>query len=803
MKHNLIIISLSLCSVLNMYCQTFQFKVNNPYGLELNNTNGTQTASKLLFYDLDADGDLDAVVTGIDSIDFTGNFTYSKITYFIAKQENIGDKKHPVFAPREPFMSIFPMPNGYFYPVIGDLNDDNKPDLIVSSGLDDAKNLQTLYYKRTSITGDDQFTIIGPDSLELPVFVGGSLFIPELADFDKDGDLDLLMSGYQLKTDSLGNKIQQPIFMYAKNIGSTINPQFLGWYQNSYGLEDYISTLHIVTSGDIDNDNDLDLISLSVVDTFKLVNVIKNNILSNGKPDFNHISLVSGIPIAGNSESYSPPTLADLDGDGDLDIFMIQELISNGNGIGYYENNLCISSSVNVDISICSGESVTIGNQVFQTAGEYDILIQKQNLCDSLIHLSLTVRPEFNTNLSETLCAGEVYTIGNQPFTQTGQYDVILSSSNGCDSIIHLSLTVYPSFNTNHSVSLCEGEVFTIGSQPFTQTGQYDIILNSIHGCDSLIHLSLTAHPEFNTNLSASLCAGDVFTIGNQPFTQTGQYDVILSSIYGCDSLIHLNLTFHPETNSNLSASICSGEVFTIGNQPFTQTGQYEIVLSNIHGCDSLIHLNLTVHPEETTNLTQSLCAGDIFIIGNQQFTQTGQYDVTLKTVHGCDSIVHALLTFVELNNAVTQSQIVLTAVLSGVQYQWFNCSDGSDISGATAQSFQPALTGSYGVRLTDSNGCSRVSDCFDVIISDITEVNFAEKISIYPNPTGSFVTIKNESGQKIKSVSFFDRIGQLVLKISDGLYENINVSGLTNGNYLVEINGDQFKVNHQLSILK
>ena len=76
-------------------------------------------------------------------------------------------------------------------------------------------------------------------------------------------------------------------------------------------------------------------------------------------------------------------------------------------------------------------------------------------------------------------------------------------------------------------------------------------------------------------------------------------------------------------------------------------------------------------------------------------------------------------------------------------------------------------------------------------------------KISIFPNPTGNFVTIKNESSYKIESVSITDQTGRLLMKVSDGNYENINLTGLSKGIYIIETKTEKFKVHHQLNIMK
>jgi bilirubin oxidase len=69
--------------------------------------------------------------------------------------------------------------------------------------------------------------------------------------------------------------------------------------------------------------------------------------------------------------------------------------------------------------------------------------------------------------------------------------------------------------------------------------------------------------------------------------------------------------------------------------------------------------------------------------------------------------------------------------------------------------------------------------------LSDVNEV-YEEKISIYPNPVNSFMYI--ESADEIESIQILSTEGKTIgkdLKISDKI---IDVSGLTNGFYILEI---------------
>lgn len=77
-----------------------------------------------------------------------------------------------------------------------------------------------------------------------------------------------------------------------------------------------------------------------------------------------------------------------------------------------------------------------------------------------------------------------------------------------------------------------------------------------------------------------------------------------LTSLYGCDSLISLNLTFHPSYEENNYADLLWCEDgYTIGDTTYTVPGEYTDTLTTMYGCDSIVHTFL--YMPEPVSLTQ------------------------------------------------------------------------------------------------------------------------------------------------------------------------------------------------------
>ncbi|HLP11186.1 MAG TPA: T9SS type A sorting domain-containing protein, partial [Flavobacteriales bacterium] len=107
--------------------------------------------------------------------------------------------------------------------------------------------------------------------------------------------------------------------------------------------------------------------------------------------------------------------------------------------------------------TVCSGGSVTVGSNTYTTGGTYTDNLIASNGCDSIVTTNLTVLPALSSSQNVSICSGDTYTIGSSTYNVDGTYVDTLTSSNGCDSVVTTNLTVNSTINiatTNTSTTV-------------------------------------------------------------------------------------------------------------------------------------------------------------------------------------------------------------------------------------------------------------------------------------------------------------------------------------------------------------
>ncbi|MBO8439683.1 MAG: hypothetical protein IAC51_03435 [bacterium] len=97
-------------------------------------------------------------------------------------------------------------------------------------------------------------------------------------------------------------------------------------------------------------------------------------------------------------------------------------------------------------VTICEGGNPYIINGVaYKEAGDHVLQPVKSYAgCDSTHVVRISVVEQYETEMDTTICHGDTLTVGRSNFTFSGDFTTKLESSGGCDSVVHVKLTVLP-----------------------------------------------------------------------------------------------------------------------------------------------------------------------------------------------------------------------------------------------------------------------------------------------------------------------------------------------------------------------
>ncbi|MEZ4952249.1 MAG: gliding motility-associated C-terminal domain-containing protein [Saprospiraceae bacterium] len=212
------------------------------------------------------------------------------------------------------------------------------------------------------------------------------------------------------------------------------------------------------------------------------------------------------------------------------------------------------------------------------------------------------------------------------------------------------------------------------------------------------IIVNIAAPPPL-ANLADTICLGEEFFIGTTAYSTTGFFIDTIQSVAGCDSIVHLDLTVLDPDTTAVVETICFAEEYIVGTDTFDVSGEFEILMQNQFGCDSLVMLDLTVLMPIETSLTETICLGDTIWVGTTPYTETGISSDTLLTVFSaCDSVVNLDLTVVEVTLSMDSADTLTcetttvtltsnsTTTLGTLTYQWTTV-DGFFTTGTSAPS--------------------------------------------------------------------------------------------------------------------
>ncbi|MBP6302955.1 MAG: T9SS type A sorting domain-containing protein [Bacteroidia bacterium] len=149
--------------------------------------------------------------------------------------------------------------------------------------------------------------------------------------------------------------------------------------------------------------------------------------------------------------------------------------------------------------------------------------------------------------VSASICPGSSYSFKGQNLTTPGIYRDTLNNAGGCDSVVTLTLTLKPNTNDTLSFVICEGDSFKFNNIYYKQTGFYSGNFTNIYGCDSIKTINLTVNNKPQPN---------IVRIGNQLEVTGGPFDSYQWKLNGNNITGANSATHTPVSNGTYSVSV-------------------------------------------------------------------------------------------------------------------------------------------------------------------------------------------------------------------------------------------------------
>ena len=499
-----------------------------------------------------------------------------------------------------------------------------------------------------------------------------------------------------------------------------------------------------------------------------------------------------------------------------------------------------------VQETLCAGECIEVAGTLLCESGISTFSLPLEGGCDSTIVVDLTVLPELGSTINISLCLGETFSIGGEVYSTSGSYVETIPTVMGCDSTITLNLTVIDCeliATIDHTNPVCNGE----------ENGEIEITLqNGI--APFTYEWSEISNPSLNG--SGSLSTVSNILISDLP---AGIYEIYITDNLGDDvvfvytiedpPVLLVDATAAAYNDFNVSCygisdgSIMAAAIGGVGpysyawsNGSSTETvtnlagGMYSVQVEDAVGCVDSIEVWLTepdsisllanfVNPNcegPTTGavLLEELSGGTLpysyTLNGNSynpldsiQRLGAGNYEFKVFDANGCMVTRNGVLVapdipllFIDPEEEVTLGEdILLAAQTNGsdiVNVTWTDINQSLECDSCLRTYASPVNNTEYVLTVTSIDDCTATASV--VVSVDKVKRVFAPT-AFSPNGDGVndvFFLFSDKSVLDIKVFDVFNRWGDLVYQARN-IQPNLAVAGWDGSFNEQQLNDDVF----------
>ncbi|NUN99583.1 MAG: PKD domain-containing protein [Saprospiraceae bacterium] len=374
----------------------------------------------------------------------------------------------------------------------------------------------------------------------------------------------------------------------------------------------------------------------------------------------------------------------------------------------------CAQSTSSLQLSACTGSTVDYNGTPLAPGAQQDFTFAAVSGCDSVVTVTVLEIPPVTSSLQLSACTGSTVTYNNTALSPGAQQSFTFAASNGCDSVVTVTVSEILPVTSSLQLSACTGSTVTYNNTALSPGAQQSFTFAASSGCDSVVTVTVSEILPVTSSLQLSACTGSTVTYNNTALSPGAQQSFTFAASNGCDSVVTVTVSEILPVTSSLQLSACTGGTVTYNNTALSPGAQQSFTFAASSGCDSVVTVTVSEILPVTSSVQLNACTGGTVTYNNTALSPGVQQSFTFAASSGCDSVV--TVTVVALPE-VSFDQILTPGCPNGangsISFSNVSGSGGPyvySIDGGPGQlspDFTGLTAGSHVLEATDVNGCS------------------------------------------------------------------------------------------------
>jgi len=180
------------------------------------------------------------------------------------------------------------------------------------------------------------------------------------------------------------------------------------------------------------------------------------------------------------------------------------------------------TSASSVALQACPGSPVDYNGAMLLSGTTTDFTLTNAAGCDSIVTVTVTALPTSASSVALQACPGSPVDYNGNMLPPGTTTDFTLTNAAGCDSIVTVTVTALPTSASSVVLQACPGSPVDYNGTMLLSGTTTDFTLTNAAGCDSIVTVTVTAYPSMLVQtMSEESCPGQ--PTGSISVSATGQ----------------------------------------------------------------------------------------------------------------------------------------------------------------------------------------------------------------------------------------------------------------------------------------